>query len=114
MKLKMLAAAVAVISMAAPAFAKDASAKMIIHNAVADYAKWRPVYDADTENRTKAGLTDCQVHASADNANDLFVVCDMADLAKGKAFATSKALATTMAGAGVIGKPDIYFLTPTR
>ena len=90
------------------------SGMMVIHHQVTDYAKWRVVYDADQPNRTAAGLTNCHVHRSLDDANDVFIGCNMADIAKARSFAASKALAETMAKAGVVGKPQILFLAPPK
>jgi len=87
---------------------------MIIHHRVADYAKWRVIYDADQVNRTAAGLSNCHVHRSLDNANDIVIGCSMADIAKARAFASSKALAATMIKAGVTDKPQILFLSPPQ
>ena len=87
---------------------------MIIHHQVADYAKWRIAYDADQSNRTAAGLTNCRVQRSMDNANDIVISCSMADASKARGFASSKPLAETMTKAGVTGKPQILFLTPPQ
>ena len=87
---------------------------MTIHHQVADYAKWRVVYDADQSNRTAAGLTNCRVQRSMDDANDVLIWCDMADVTKAKNFTTSKALADTMSKAGVIGKPQFMYLTAPK
>jgi hypothetical protein len=101
----------AVLCAACSASAAPAGKTLIIRQTVADYAKWRPAYDAHGAVRASAGLSDCRVQSSAGDVNDVVVVCDMADLAKAKAFASSKDLATVMARAGVIGKPSFYFLT---
>ena len=87
---------------------------LVIHQIVADYAKWRPLYDAHQSARDEAGLSKCTVRSTADNPNDVFVACVMADLAKAKAFTTSTSLADAMKNAGVVGKPDFYFLGPER
>lgn len=87
---------------------------MMIHHQVADYAKWRTAYDADQSNRTSAGLTSCRVQRSMDDANDLVILCNMADIAKAKAFTSSKALMDTMSKAGVVGKPQFLFLSPPK
>ena len=87
---------------------------LVIHSMVADYAKWRPVYDAHQSARDAAGLMNCQVRSTTDNPNDVFVACVMSDLAKAKAFTASKSLADAMKSAGVVGKPDFYFLGPER
>ena len=90
------------------------SGTMMIHHKVADFGKWRIAYDADQLNRTAAGLTNCRVQRSMDDATDVVISCNMADLTKAKTFATSKALADTMSKAGVVGKPEILFLSPPR
>lgn len=87
---------------------------MIIHHQVADYAKWRVAYDADQTNRTKAGLTNCRVQRSMDNANDVMISCNMADITRARAFTSSKALMDTMSAAGVVGKPQFLFLSPPQ
>ncbi|MGH3429338.1 MAG: hypothetical protein ACRDQZ_17525 [Mycobacteriales bacterium] len=83
---------------------------LVIRQTVVDYAKWRPVYDAHQPARDDAGLSNCTVRSSVDNPNEVFVACTMADVAKAKAFASSKSLADAMVAAGVVGKPDIYFI----
>jgi hypothetical protein len=87
---------------------------LVIHQRVADYAKWRPLYDAHQSARDAAGLTNCHVRSTTSNANDVFVACEMADLAKAKAFTASKSLADAMKKAGVVGKPSFDFLGPER
>jgi hypothetical protein len=115
MKRLLLTAAVASMSIASSVSAAPAGPPLlVIHQMVADYAKWRPVYDAHQSVRDDAGLTDCQVRSTTDNPNDVFVACEMADVAKAKAFTASKSLADAMKSAGVVGKPDFYFLGPPR
>jgi len=87
---------------------------LVIRSKVADYAKWRPVYDAHRPARDEAGLTNCMVRSTTDNPNEVFVACVFADLAKAKAFTTSKSLAEAMRKAGVVGKPEFFFLGPER
>jgi hypothetical protein len=87
-----------------------AGPSLIIHHTVADYAKWKPAYDAHKSVRDSAGLKNCRVQASTDNANDLVVICDVTSMEKAKAFTLSKSLADAMKGAGVVGKPDFFLL----
>ncbi len=87
---------------------------LVIRAKVADYAKWRPVYDAHQSARDEAGLTNCMVRSTVENPNEVFVACLFADLAKAKAFTTSKSLADAMREAGVVGRPEFFFLGPER
>ena len=106
-----LAGAVVSLSVVSQVSAAPAGPQLlVIHQIVADYAKWRPVYDAHKSARDEAGLTNCSVRSTTANPNDVYVACEMADLAKAKAFTTSKSLADAMKNAGVVGKPDFRFL----
>ena len=87
---------------------------LVIHHHLADYAKWRPAYDADKPARDAAGLSNCQVRSTIDDPNDVFIACQVADVQKARAFTTAPRLADVMKDAGVIGKPDFYLLTPDR
>ena len=59
------AAAPAPVTSAAPApaaaMAMPMPGEMVGHTKVADYAKWRPIFDADDANRQAAGLTNPRV-----------------------------------------------------
>jgi|GEM_PF-1407499 len=89
------------------------SGMMIIHHRITDYAKWRPVFDGDKAKQEAAGLTNPHVYAGKD-ALDVWITYDMADEAKAKAFAKSKALKEAMQKAGVEGRPTISYLTPAK
>ena len=116
--MRLLIAAVAAVLLISPAVAAPAmmttSGMMMIHHRVADYAKWRPVYDADQSNREAAGLTNCRVHQSMSNANDVVIACDMADMNKAEAFASSTTMRDTMKKAGVMGKPEMLYLSAAK
>lgn len=90
--------------------AAQAAGMMVIHHKVADYAKWRTVFDGDKSTQMSAGLTDPRVFRSVDNANEVTITFDMADATRAKAFSASPVLRATMIKAGVIGKPEILYL----
>lgn len=107
----LLAAAVISLAAASASAAPMAGPLLVIHHKVADYAKWRPAYDADQPARTAAGLTNCTVRSAVGDANDVFIACQMADVAKARAFTAAPRLAAKMKGAGVVGKPEFHFLS---
>jgi hypothetical protein len=45
-----------------------------------------------------------------EDPDDIFLLFEAVDVAKAKAFAASADLKETMQSAGVIGRPDIFFL----
>ena len=84
---------------------------MIIRHKVRDYGLWRPIFNEHTEMQKAAGLTNPRVYHSADsNKSEIVVVFDTGDTKRAKAFATSTDLEETMARAGVVDTPTIYFL----
>ena len=84
---------------------------MIIRHKVRDYGLWRPIFNDHAEMQKAAGLTNPRVYHSADsNKSEIVVVFDTEDTKRAKAFATSTDLEETMAKAGVVDTPTIYFL----
>jgi heme-degrading monooxygenase HmoA len=83
---------------------------MLIRSKVADFVKWKPVYDAHAPARQNAGLKEEHLLRSIDNPNEVIVLFSAEDLDKAKAFAASDDLRQAMQRAGVSDKPDVYFL----
>ncbi len=83
---------------------------MLIRHKVADFAKWKPVYDMHLSARQKAGLKEEHLFHNADDPNEVFLLFSMEDLDKAKAFSASDDLRQAMEKAGVSEKPDVYFL----
>jgi hypothetical protein len=96
--------------LAYPAASVAAEGLMIVRHQVADYAKWRPVYDGNEDKRQAAGLTNGRIFQVDGNPNEIVILLDAADLEKAKTFASSEALKAGMMEAGVTGKPEILFL----
>jgi hypothetical protein len=88
--------------------AKPGNVAIIIHK-VANYAKWKPGYDADDSARLANGLHNYVIGRGMDDSNMVVVILKMDDLDKAKAMSTSPGLKAAMQKAGVIGKPTISF-----
>jgi hypothetical protein len=86
-------------------------AYMLIRHKVQDFGKWKPAYDFHQPARVGAGLKDLRLWHNADDPNDIFLLFEATDLAKAKAFAAAPDLKEKMKSAGVIGQPDIFFLS---
>ena len=86
-------------------------AYMLIRHKVQDFGKWKPAYDAHQTARAAAGLKDLRLWHNADDPNDLFLLFEAADVAQAKTFAASPDLKEKMKSAGVIGQPEIFFLS---
>jgi hypothetical protein len=78
---------------------------VFIHHPVADYDKWRPVFDADKPRRESAGLVDIAVLRDADDPNSIWIVGD-GDPATVEAMLADPELGKTMQEAGVTAPPE--------
>jgi len=83
---------------------------LLIRHPVESYTKWKPLYDADAENRKKAGSLGAQLMRSVQNENELVVITTWPDVQSARAFVESEALKKTMEEAGVVGAPEIVYL----
>ena len=84
--------------------------KMLVRHRVADYAKWKPMFDAHAPVQKAAGFTKGRLLRNADDPQEIVILFEANDLAAARRFAQSADLKETMEKAGVIDRPDIYFL----
>ena len=83
---------------------------VLVRHKVADFAKWKPFYDAHLSARQKAGLKEEHLFRNADDPKEVLLLFSVEDVDKAKAFTTSDDLRQAMEKAGVSDKPDVYFL----
>jgi hypothetical protein len=83
---------------------------ILIRHKVADFAKWKPVYDAHGSARADAGLKEERLLRNIENPSEVVLLFSASDLNKAKQFATSDDLRQRMQQAGVNDKPDVWFL----
>ena len=82
---------------------------LIVKHAVADYARWKPIFDADGANREIAGSQGGQLFRSADDPNEVVILFEW-DLEKARQYSQREEVRAKMQEAGVLGPPDISFL----
>lgn len=87
---------------------------LLLTHAVKDYAKWRPIFDADSVSRKAAGMETIVVGREIDKPNNLMTAFTISDMQKVKEFANSSALKEKMKEGGVIGKPSEELLRVIR
>jgi hypothetical protein len=78
---------------------------LVIRHKVKDYSKWRPQFDRHVKAQRSAGLTDPRVFRSSDDPNEVVILFTTNDTTKAKDFVSSRDLKSTMAKAGVVGRP---------
>jgi hypothetical protein len=82
----------------------------LIRHSVEDFPKWKEVYDAHKPEREKAGVTDNKLLQDADDSNMVTIIFDAEDVERTKEFTSSDDVREIMQKAGVVSKPDIWFL----
>jgi len=81
--------------------------KAIFTHPVADYAKWRAVFDASQHLTKQAGGRNATVCTSVDNPNLVSVHADWDSVEKVNAFASNPQLMEAMQKSGVLEKPTL-------
>ena len=87
---------------------------VIIRSTVADFDTWLRVFDENQDLRRDSGVAGHHVNRSVDNPNELSVYLAVSDLYVAHAFAESNELRERMAEAGVLGPPEMTWMTPLR
>jgi heme-degrading monooxygenase HmoA len=85
-------------------------AQLIIRHKVKDYGKWKPLFDEHGAKRKAAGSKGGRLLRSEKDPNEVVILFEWEDLSKARKFTESEDLRQTMERAGVVGKPDLYFL----
>jgi hypothetical protein len=85
-------------------------AKIFLQHPVADFDKWRPIFDADGPRRDAAGLTNVRLLRDADDPNSVWIVAD-GDPAKFEEMMKDPELGQAMQDAGVTAPPQVFIAT---
>jgi heme-degrading monooxygenase HmoA len=85
-------------------------ATLSVHHKIADYSKWRAVYDSMDGLRRSFGMTGDRVFRAASDPLEITVHTEWPTPDQARAYATSPELKAGMQNAGVVSQPDIAFL----
>ncbi|MCH7897044.1 MAG: cyclase [candidate division NC10 bacterium] len=86
-------------------------AYILIRHKVADFGKWKPMYEDHRSAREAAGLKDLHLWRNEGDPTEIIVLFEASDLAKAKEFVGSSDMKEKMQAAGVQGAPNIVFLS---
>jgi uncharacterized protein (DUF1330 family) len=86
---------------------------LLVKLKIEEYAKWKPVFDEVGVTRKAASSKGGYVFRNIDDSNEVVVLLEFEDLEKTRQFVESEDLKQAMQRAGVMDKPEIYFLEET-
>jgi hypothetical protein len=84
---------------------------LLIHHEVADYPKWKSVFDSSLDWRSRHGERNCRIFRGVQNPNELTLLFEWESFEKAHEFIGSEELKTRMATAGVKSTPRVEYLT---
>ena len=87
----------------------NSNENLTVHFKVKDFNAWRTSYNGHEKDRASAGITNGRVFRSADDANDVLILQDVADVAKARTWLGSSEMKAVMEKSGMIGSPSIRF-----
>jgi hypothetical protein len=82
---------------------------VMVKQKVADYARWKPIFDADNANRQAGGSQGGHLWRSADDPNEVVLLFEW-DLQQARQYSQLEGLKAKMQAAGVLDPPEIFFL----
>jgi hypothetical protein len=83
--------------------------KMYVRHTVADFNKWKTVFEEVEPFRVKLGSSGSYIFRNNANPNEVLVVTDWDNKEQGMKFGESPELKSAIARAGVLGTPEINF-----
>ena len=83
---------------------------VLVRHKVRDFSEWKREYDTHRPKRAETGLTEKYLLRGASDPNEVVILFEAKDLDRAKAFGESPELQEIMQKAGVLDRPDIYFL----
>ena len=86
-------------------------AKMLVHHKVKDFNAWKAVYDSVYDLRKANGELTDQIFREENDPNSLTIIFDWDSFENARKYAGSPELKAAMEKAGVMGPPEIHFIT---
>lgn len=83
---------------------------LLVRHKVKEFQEWKRVFDMHKSAQHDAGLRIEKIMRNLYEPNEVFLFFEVMDLAKARGFISSPQVAGAQTEAGVVDKPDIYFL----
>ncbi len=83
---------------------------MLVRHKVADFSRWKRVFDAHAAAQQASGMKVEKVLRNIDEPNEVFLLFKVSQIEKARAFVSSPEVPQAMQDSSVLDDPDIYFL----
>ncbi len=83
---------------------------VLIRHAIADYERWRQVFDASMSFRQAGGEKSCRIFRDPEHPQTLTLFFEWENLEQARRFMTFPELRQRMQEAGVVGEPEVHYL----
>jgi hypothetical protein len=85
-------------------------AHILVRHKVADFDKWKSVYEEHRSAREAAGLKDLHLWRNEGDSSEVILLFESSDISMAKEFISSPDAKAKMQAADVQGSPDIVYL----
>ncbi len=86
--------------------------KILISYEVADFAKWKAVFDSQLDLRKSGGMKSLVIYRGLENPNSISMITEWDSVEAASKFNSSPQLREAQAKAGLIGRPGVYTMQP--
>ncbi len=83
---------------------------LLVRNKVKDFDRWKSVFEAHGESRRQNGSKGGYFFRNTSDPNETIFLLEWDSLENARGFANSEGARATLAQAGLLDKPDVYFL----
>ena len=83
---------------------------LLVRHTIKNYSNWKPFFDEHQSTRKKSGSKGGHIYRNSQKPNEVIIMFEWDTLDNARKFAESDDLRKQMEKAGVIDKPDVYFL----
>jgi heme-degrading monooxygenase HmoA len=83
---------------------------VLVKHKVKDYGKWKSIYDENITNREDSGSKGAHVLRGVEDPNEVVILFEWDNLDNARKFFESSNLRMRLQNAGVMDKPEVYFL----
>jgi hypothetical protein len=84
---------------------------LLVRHKVADFDRWRRVFDSHAKAQEEAGLRVEKVVRNIDEPSEVILWFEVTDLEKARGFVSSPEVPDAREDSGVLDRPDLYFLS---